>query len=58
MTDTLSVEEQRARIERLRADVTLKLLDSIKRARDIRFAPFTMLITGAGAGPALTKWIG
>jgi hypothetical protein len=65
MAETLSIEERRARIEQLQADVTLKLLDSIKRAQDIRYAPLTMLITGAGAaaalmaaGVALVKWVG
>jgi hypothetical protein len=59
------VLEQEARIRQLQADVMLKTLDTLKRAQDIRYAPFTLLITGVGAGAALfgaaiaiVKWIG
>lgn len=67
MTDTADtiLREQEARIHQLQADVMLKLLDSVKRAQDIRFAPFTLLATGLGAGAALfgaaialLKWLG
>jgi hypothetical protein len=45
--------ERSARIQQLQADAMLKLFDVLKRGQDIRFAPLTMALTGAGAAAAL-----
>ena len=45
--------ERSAKIQQLQADALLKLFDVLKRDQDIRFAPLTMLLTGAGAAAAL-----
>ena len=45
--------ERSAKIQQLQADAMLKLFDVLKRDQDIRFAPLTMLLTGAGAAAAL-----
>ena len=45
--------ERSAKIQQLHADAMLKLFDVLKRDQDIRFAPLTMLLTGAGAAAAL-----
>lgn len=64
-TTESGLQEQEARIHQLQMDVVLKALDLVKRAQDIRFAPWTLLATGLGAGAAifgaalaLFKWIG
>jgi hypothetical protein len=64
-TDEATIREQEARIRVLQNDAMLKILDSIKRDQDIRFAPYTLLATGVGASAALfgaaialVKWIG
>jgi len=60
-----TAEELNAQIQHMQADVMLKLMDILKRDQDIRFAPFTLLLTGIGTGAtlfgaaiALLKWIG
>jgi hypothetical protein len=55
MTDTelRELEEKEARIRQLMADIMLKELDSVKRWQDIRYAPFLLLASGAGATAAL-----
>jgi hypothetical protein len=60
-----TVREQEARIHQLQMDATLKILNSLKREQDIRFAPWALLATGLTAGAALfgaaiafLKWIG
>ena len=45
--------ERSAKIQQLQADAMLKLFDVLKRDQDIRFAPLTMVLTGAGAAAAL-----
>jgi hypothetical protein len=52
-TTERGLREQEARIRQLTMDALLKELDSLKRAQDIRFAPWTLLATGLGAGAAL-----
>jgi hypothetical protein len=58
-------EERQARIDQLQADTMLMAMDTVKRMQDVRFAPYTLLATGVGAGAALfgaaialLKWIG
>jgi hypothetical protein len=67
MSDTteLTLREQEARIQLLQNDAILKALESVKRAQDIRYAPYTLIATGVGATAALfgaalamIKWIG
>ena len=45
--------ERSAKIQQLQADAMLHLFDVLKRDQDIRFAPLTLLLTGAGAAAAL-----
>jgi hypothetical protein len=67
MSDTTeaTLREQEARIRVMQNHAMLKLLDSIKRDQDIRFAPYTLIATGVGtaaalfgAAIALLKWVG
>jgi hypothetical protein len=67
MSDTteLTLREQEARIQLLQNDAILKALESVKRAQDIRYPPYTLIATGVGATAALfgaalamIKWIG
>jgi len=58
-------EEYTARIRQMEADTMLIVMDTIKRSQDIRFAPYTLALTGVGTGAALfgaaialLKWIG
>ena len=55
MSDTTdqALREQEARIRQLQNDATLKMLDSLKRAQDIQYAPYTLVLTGVGAAAAL-----
>lgn len=66
MTETtiMQTTETEAKIIQLLADAMLKDVERIKRLQDIKFAPITLVLTGAasaaaliGAGVALTKWI-
>jgi hypothetical protein len=45
--------ERSAKIQQLHAEALLKLFDVLKRDQDIRFAPFTMLLTGFGTAAAV-----
>ncbi len=58
------LREQEARIRQLQADAILKAFDTVKRAQDIRYAPFTLVATSVGATAALfgaaialLKWV-
>jgi hypothetical protein len=56
MSDTLTPEERQerqARIDQLIANSILMATDTQKRQQDIRYAPYTLLATGIGAGAAL-----
>jgi len=56
MTELLTPEEEKerhARIEHLIAHAILALTDTQKREQDIRYAPWLLLATGAGASAAL-----
>ncbi len=56
MTRIMTAEERlerQARFEHLIAGAILMATDTQKRQQDIRFAPYTLLATGVGAGVAL-----
>jgi hypothetical protein len=53
MADALTLEEKRARIEQLRADIELKYLDRLKRDQDLRFAPWQLVLAGVTAAATL-----
>jgi hypothetical protein len=53
MADSLTLEEKRVRIEQLRADIELKMLDRLKRDQDILFEPWKLGLAGVTAGAAI-----
>ena len=49
----LDVREQFARIDQIQADIGQKLAGADRTRQEIRFAPFTLVFTGLGAGAAI-----